>query len=276
MTQLHAPLDQPSMPNKHRNHSMHIFMRQLRHFVTKARNISFFNAQSLKNFLRFSGRGLFPPIGIASTLVLATGAIGSPLWDAGVKSLPYDVFLAVALIFGCLLWKIPRERYSVILPSVFGWLPALLGAATYGFWYWYASGYDIGGEFFHAAADVLPVLLLATIIDVRRTNDLEGKQLVLPIAVVFIGELIALNSLAFPDDVGPSSFAVVSSSLVTAVVALVLAVMADISPVPGAEREETEEPQQLADTDQRSVSPQPKYEEKAPLQIEVTDQPKEP
>jgi hypothetical protein len=112
----------------------------------------------------------------------------------------------------------------------FGWLPVFLGAVSYAFWYWYEIGYEIGGEFFHAAADVLPVLLLATILDVRRTNDLEGKQLVLPIAVVFLGEITALDYLAFPSDVQPGGYALVSSSLVTATVALVLAVMADIAP----------------------------------------------
>jgi hypothetical protein len=82
---------------------------------------------------------------------------------------------------------------------------------------------------------VLPVLLLATIVDVRRTNDLEGKQLVLPIAAVFLGELAALNVLAF-GDAGPADFAAVASSFVVAIVALVLAVMADLAPA-GDERE---------------------------------------
>jgi hypothetical protein len=107
-----------------------------------------------------------------------------------------------------------------------------LGTLSYPFWYWYADSYpeDIGGEFFHASADILPVLLLATIIDVRRTNELEGKQLVPPIAAVFLGELAALNALAFTDSSQVSNFAAVSASLVVATFALVIAVMADLSP----------------------------------------------
>jgi hypothetical protein len=108
-----------------------------------------------------------------------------------------------------------------------------LGALSYPFWYWYASAYsgNVGDEFFHAAADILPVLLLATILDVRRTNELEGKQLVPPVAAVFFGELAALNALAFSDGGDMvTNFAAVSSSLVTATFALIIAVMADLSP----------------------------------------------
>jgi hypothetical protein len=209
--------------------------------------------QQFKTIARKSGKGIFPPIGVLSILALTAATVGSPLWHTSIQSLPYDVFLGIAIIFGILLWKIPRKDYSAIFASIFGWLPVFLGAASYAFWYWYGAGYEIGGDFFHAAADVLPVLLLATVIDVRRTNDLEGKQLVLPIAAVFLGEVAALNSLAFPDDTGPSGFAVVSSSLVTAVVALVLAVMADIAPAPADERREAERSLRSAEPDEASA-----------------------
>jgi hypothetical protein len=187
-----------------------------------------------------SARGLFPPLGIASILALAAVTVGVPNLGASIRSLPYYIFLSIGIFFGVLLWKIPRERYNIIFASIFGWLPAFLGALSYIFWYWYATGSSIGETFFHAAADVLPVLLLATVIDIRRTNDLEGKQLVLPIAAVFLGELTALNALAFPDNVVPADFAAVASSLVTATIALVLAVMADVTSSAGHEHKEIE------------------------------------
>ena len=55
----------------------------------------------------------------------------------------------------------------------------------------------------------------------------------LPVAAVFLGELAALNALAFGDQ-GAVQFAAVSSSLVVSAVALILAVMADMAPFPGA------------------------------------------
>ena len=82
-------------------------------------------------------------------------------------------------------------------------------------------------DFFHAAADVLPVLLLAAVIDVRREKDLQSKQLVLPVIAVFLGEVSALSALAF-GDAGSNDFASVAASLVSTVVALILAVMADV------------------------------------------------
>jgi len=71
--------------------------------------------------------------------------------------------------------------------------------------------------------------------------DLEGKQLVLPIAAVFLGELAALNALAF-GNAGPTDFAAVASSFVTSIVALILAVMADLAPSAGDEHEAAKRP----------------------------------
>ena len=217
--------------------------------------------KKLKHLIRLSVKGIFPPIAIISALALVIAIVGVPNLGARPQSLPYYIFLGIGLIFGILLWKVPRRRYNAIFASVFGWLPVFLGALSYIFWYRYAIGYEIGGEFFHAAADVLPVILLATVIDVRRTNDLEGKQLVLPIAVVFLGELAALDALAFPGDVTPAFFAVVASSLVTATIALVLAVMADVASSAGDERKEIEEP---------SPSAKVAEDESGPAQVEAS------
>jgi hypothetical protein len=184
--------------------------------------------RSLPRVVQPSAKGIFPPIGIVSILALTVLTVGVPNWGANRNLWPCYVFLACAILFGFLLWKIPRERYSALFASIFGWIPVTLGALTYIFWYWYAIGNTPGDTFFHAAADVLPIILLATVVDVRRTKDLEGKQLVLPIAAVFLGELAALNVLAF-GDAGPEDFAAVASSFVTAIVALVLAVMADLA-----------------------------------------------
>jgi hypothetical protein len=84
---------------------------------------------------------------------------------------------------------------------------------------------------------VLPVLLLAAVVDVRRSQTLESKGLVLPIIAVFLGEVAALNSLAFGNS-GPEDFAAVASSLVSTTFALLLAVMADFTESPDDKKRE--------------------------------------
>jgi len=122
--------------------------------------------------------------------------------------------------------------------NTFGWLPVTLGSLTYFLWRLYAENnrYYIDPTFFHASADVLPVLLLAAVVDVRRSETLESKGLVLPIIAVFLGEVAALNALAFGYATA-EDFAAVASSLVSTTLALVLAVMADLSELPNERKE---------------------------------------
>jgi len=164
-------------------------------------------------------------------MVLATLTVGVTNWSTAEHYWPVYLFLVIGLIVVGVLWAISRRSVSNIFAATFGWLPVFVGALSYIFWYWYASlaEHDIDPTFFHAAADVLPILLLATVVDVHRTKELENKQLVLPIAAVFLGELAALNALAF-GYARPADFAAVASSFVSTIVALVLAVLADMSP----------------------------------------------
>jgi hypothetical protein len=174
-------------------------------------------------------RGLFPPLGIVSLLLVAWWTVGLPTGRALERVWPAVVFVILAVIFGLFLYRTSRERLDALFANTFGWLPVFLGALSYWYWVWYA--HQIGGfprtEFFLASAEVLPVLLLAAVVDVRRTQRLQSNQLILPITAVFLGELAALNALAF-GNAGPYDFAAVASSFVSSIVALVLAVMADI------------------------------------------------
>jgi hypothetical protein len=185
--------------------------------------------QSLIKAAHSPTKGVFPLIGILSVLVLAVLTVGLP--NGASIYWPLYLFFGTGLLSVGLLWKFSRKQYSNVFADIFGWLPVFLGALSYGYWYWYASlaRRSPDSTFFHAAADVLPIILLATVVDVRRTRDLESRQLVLPIAVVFLGELAALNALAF-GNAGPADFAAVASSFVSSIVALVLAVLADIAP----------------------------------------------
>jgi hypothetical protein len=230
--------------------------------------------RSLLQVVRSSANGIFPPIGIVSVVVLTALTAGVPTWGTKRQFWPFYIFIISGLLFGRFLWKTPREKYGAIFVRTFGWLPVFLGALSYGYWYWYASllGRSPDPNFFHAAAEVLPVLLLATVVDVRRTKDLESKQLVLPIAAVFLGELSALNALAF-GNAGANDFAAVASSFVSSIVALVLAVMADLAPSAAHELETVHIPSGPAPVEaatmERSTSNQSGLTPRAP----VTDGP---
>lgn len=167
------------------NRSLHACMRHLSDFVLVFLKISLSAARKLRRWARSSAKGVFPPIGVASMLALTAATIGVHNLGAGARSVPYYIVLAIGIIFGVLLWKVPRGRYNALFASIFGWLPVFLGAVSYIFWYWYAAGYMIGGEFFHAAADVLPILLLATVVDVAVPTTLRGSNWCFPLLPFF-------------------------------------------------------------------------------------------
>jgi hypothetical protein len=177
---------------------------------------------------------LLSPIGILSILLLTWWTIGVPSGGAFKHLWPIAAFAACGIIFVSFLYQTSRKRQDAIFENTFGWLPVFLGALSYWYWYWYASDQEFvpEKEFFLASAEVLPLLLLAAVVDVQRTKRLQSKQLVLPVVAVFLGELAALNALAFSAS-GPYSFAAVASSFVSSIVALVLAVMANIEPETG-------------------------------------------
>jgi hypothetical protein len=175
-------------------------------------------------------KGSFALLGVVSVLILTalTARVGRIPGNG-----PFEIFVGICLVGGILLWIIPRERYGSIFANTFGWLPVLLGAASWPYWHWWATFYPPitpNTAFFETAAQVLPVLLLAAVIDVRRSVTLKSSQLILPIIVVFLGEVNALDATAF--EVGnatSSDFASVAASLTSTFIALTLAVLADIA-----------------------------------------------
>ena len=80
-------------------------------------------------------------------------------------------------------------------------------------------------SFFEISAQVIPVFMLATIIDVRQTEGLNSHQLILPLLVMLTGELEALDSVAFGGSV--NSFQLICGALVTSVSALIMGILAN-------------------------------------------------
>lgn len=208
--------------------------RCLSYFVAKIMKMLSFTIQASRSSAKFVSRykKFLPILGFGAIVFMTAQVVGF-----STRILPLIAeFLALAISIA--LWFIPRRTFVTLFANTFGWLPVFLGSLTYPFWYIYADNFNgIEAEFFHASADVLPVLLLAAVIDVRRSETLESKGLVLPIIAVFLGEVAALNALAF-GYARPEDFAAVASSLVSTTLALVLAVMADLSePLNGKEED---------------------------------------
>lgn len=170
-------------------------------------------------------------IGAVAVLLLAWLTVGVGSFGESFR-LQASLVLLAGVIIGIIIIITPRKRYVHVFIKHFGWIPVCVGALSYWYWHWYATGQPINESFFDTAAQILPVLLLAAILDVRRSSTLKSNQLALPIIGVFLGEIAALNESAFTGILNQSSrvddFAVVASSLVIAIAALVLAVLADL------------------------------------------------
>jgi hypothetical protein len=150
---------------------------------------------------------------------------------------PLVLFSVIGIVWGTMLITVPRRKYPSLFIKHFGWLPVTLGVATYPLLYWTARQVRIvpASQYFEISAQVLPVLLLAAVVDVRRSSYLKSYQLALPIIVVFLGEIAALNILAFGENgqgnhlqATAADFAVVGASLSSTTAALIFAVLADL------------------------------------------------
>lgn len=133
-------------------------------------------------------------IGVASLLAMSWVAIGLRTgipWP-GLAAIGIGAAVAIAAI------AIPRPRFAMIFNQHFGWIPVALGTISIPFWYWSIKTYgQPHHEFFGVAAAILPVLILAAVVDVRRSATLKSYQLAMPMLAAFFAEIAALNEVAF-------------------------------------------------------------------------------
>jgi hypothetical protein len=126
----------------------------------------------LKPSLRRSSIG--PILGIISAAIITSFSVGLT-----AESWPSITARIVGLAIVLIIISVPRQQFARLFARHFGWLPVVIGAATLPYWYWYAGSYGPpDGEFFATIAVILPVILLAAIIDVRRSRSLNTYQLV--------------------------------------------------------------------------------------------------
>jgi hypothetical protein len=112
----------------------------------------------------------------------------------------------------------------------FPYMPMIVGAISYPIWLSFA--FDIGEierGFYEVTAQVIPVVLLAITIDVRRSRHLESEDLVVTIALLIMGEVVALFNAAGAHT-GSLGYASVGAALTVGFVALVMGLIADYEP----------------------------------------------
>lgn len=132
--------------------------------------------------------------------------------------------------------------------ATFIYMPLLVGAVSYPFWYSFALQIgEIDHSFYEVSAQINPVLLLAILVDVRRCRSLESQDLLGTIVALIGGEIVALYGAAGAP-IGRPGYATVSASLTVGFVALLMAVIADYEPGGGHQVDELHESQTISDT----------------------------
>jgi uncharacterized membrane protein YdcZ (DUF606 family) len=120
-----------------------------------------------------------------------------------------------------------RHDFLRALARSFSWFPGLVGLCSVPFWYWYADRLTgIQGAFFEVSAQVIPVLLLAIMIDVRQSKRLRSSDLVGTTLGLLYCEIVALVGAA---EGGGDAFpySVVSGALTLGFCAVIMAVIAE-------------------------------------------------
>jgi hypothetical protein len=176
-------------------------------------------------------------VGIISILVLAVLTLVPTAGTASIISWPLFLYVVIGVMLAAVLIAVDRPDYRSLFDKHFGWIPVTVGTVTYPLWYWSASrlGVAPASQFFEVSAQVLPLILLAVVIDVGRSHYLKTDQLALPIFAVMLGEFAALNILAFGENgsahhlhATAADFSIVAASLASTITALILAVLANL------------------------------------------------
>jgi hypothetical protein len=136
-----------------------------------------------------------------------------------------SVFVASLL---SVLYFIPNERWARLVAPNFGFVAVVSMVVSYFFWRWYAGSRDAepASDFYTTTAQILPVLLLAALIDARQTRNANRWQAASYFAVIGIGEFEALLASAFDVRVRSAiTFAQVAAAVTGAMAGLMCALL---------------------------------------------------
>lgn len=143
-----------------------------------------------------------------------------------VPALSFGLPFAIAAF---LATATPTERAELLIRH-FRWMPPAIGFLSCFYFYFYSAdfGENVGGDFFSAVAQVIPVLLLALTIDVRQSATLRGPDIAGVVAASLVGESVALSAAAFSELASRADFAIAAGAIMTLGIALLMALGSDI------------------------------------------------
>jgi hypothetical protein len=174
--------------------------------------------------------GLIPPLllGTLATAILGGKETGIFQWHGPWELFGYMAIVGVVGATYLFLTAIARDVLQRLLLQAFGWLPALLGlCAFYVTRTHYWNNISLPRiDFFEISAQVLPVIILTSVVEVNVTEKLGSEQLLLPLIVSVFGEIACLRICANPDTIDARSSAVVISAFTAASLTLVMGVAA--------------------------------------------------
>lgn len=142
------------------------------------------------------------------------------------SSAPLVIAFALVFTILCLIIVIPSSRWREVLYGNLGSLSACVFGVGIPYFAWVGAGRPVSGNFFATVAQVLPVLLLATLLDARRRVSLEDHQLALYVFVVAMGELASLTALAFDLQLNVGFFGLSCAAVLAAFAGLVVSLFA--------------------------------------------------
>lgn len=149
-------------------------------------------------------------------------------WQSPWGFFGYLAIVGVVSIAYIFLTAMARDVLQRLFLQAFGWFPALLGICV--FYVTRTHFWDNGNlpkiGFFEISAQVLPVIILTSVVEVNVTEKLGSEQLLLPLIVSIFGEIACLRICANPGAIDARSSATVISAFTAASITLVMGVAA--------------------------------------------------
>jgi hypothetical protein len=151
----------------------------------------------------------------------------------GVQPINWGVIVASCLLVtsgAFFVLSTPEELETELYPN-FGWISGAAFGVSWPYWWFYAKVSrdeyfeSLSSDFFTTAAQVLPVLALATVVDLRGASHVRRSQPAIYVLVIALGELSSIYATAFEHGRSATTFGLTCGALLGGFVGLLLAIL---------------------------------------------------
>ncbi len=144
--------------------------------------------------------------------------VGSPAPLSAATGLAAGAYAFIIFTPATRLAELSR-RYYASAPFCFG-----VVGAFYFWWYASAAPLEVSGAVFEVTAQIIPVLILTAIVDVRRANRIATEEVLFTLGILIQGEVMAILGIMTQSAI---RFGLVCGALTTGFTALTLSVLAE-------------------------------------------------